>query len=467
MRIAIVHYWLTGMRGGERVIEELCKIYPTADIFTHVYDPQEISSTIASHKIFTSFINRIPFAKRKYKAYLPLMPLALEHLDLRGYDLIISSESGPAKGIVPPPQALHVCYCHSPMRYIWNMYHDYRTKLNWLKRAIALPMSHYVRTWDAVSATRVHHFVANSYCVADRLSTYYHRPSEVIYPPVSTELFHPVEPEELGDFYLMVGELVPYKRADLAVEAFNRLGRKLIVIGGGEMLPAIRALAGPNVTVLGRQNLAQLQWHYARCRALIFPGEDDFGIVPVEAMASGRPIVAFNRGGAMETVVDGVTGTFFDEQTPDAIIEAVLRSEAIDWDSAAIVAHAFQFDSSRFRSRFSAYIDERLAAHRARPRTLFRNPAPVPPKRQNDEAAERVRSGLTTAPARITFQTLQGQFGAVLRRFSKVANGQLNRVFSKLLPPVASCATQPRCEDVDLRWAATSLHLKSRIKHKT
>jgi glycosyltransferase involved in cell wall biosynthesis len=361
MRVAIIHYWLVGMRGGERVLEEICKIYPDADIFTHVYDPRAVSSLLASHEIKTSLINRLPFAKKKYKTYVALMPIALEHLDLRAYDLVISSESGPAKGIIPRPDALHICYCHSPMRYIWNMYHDYRRKMSWLARLLALPVAHYMRSWDVISAFRVHHFVANSSCVADRLLTYYNRPSTVIYPPVATELFRPVPPEELGDFYLMVGELVPYKRPDLAVAAFNRLGKKLIVIGGGESLESIQKLAGPTVTIKGRQNLAQLQWHYARCRALIFPGEEDFGIVPVETMASGRPVIAYRKGGATESIVEHVTGLFFETQTEDAIIDAVTRSEGMTWDVDAIVARAATFDRARFRTRFKAFVDERLA----------------------------------------------------------------------------------------------------------
>jgi glycosyltransferase involved in cell wall biosynthesis len=367
MRVAIIHYWLVGMRGGEKVVEEICRLYPEADIFTHVYDPKAISQTIASHTIKTSFIASLPLAKRKYRSYLPLMPIALEQLDLRGYDLIISSESGPAKGVIPPPSALHVCYCHSPMRYIWNMYHNYREKWNLLTRIVALPLSHYIRTWDTISATRVHCFIANSACVADRLRTYYGRRSTVIYPPVATELFAPVPPERLGDFYLMVGELVPYKRADLAIEAFNKLGRKLVVIGGGEMYKRLRAIAGPNITLIGRQNLAQLQWHYARCRALIFPGEEDFGIVPVEAMASGRPVIAYNRGGATESVVEGVTGTFFETQTVEAIMDAVTRFETMTWDIDAIVARAAKFSGSHFRAQFKAYVDARLAARDATP----------------------------------------------------------------------------------------------------
>ncbi len=255
------------------------------------------------------------------------MPMALEQLDLRGYDLVISSESGPAKGIIPPAGALHVCYCHSPMRYVWNMFHDYRERTSLLKRLLMPPLSHYIRSWDAISANRVHEFVANSQTVAQRLQTYYRRDSTVIHPPVDTASFAPVPQHELGDYHLMVGEQVRYKRPELAVEAFNRSKRKLVVIGGGEMLAELRALAGPTVSILGPQPFAALQHHYARCLGLIFPGEEDFGIVPVEAMASGRPVIAFGRGGATETVIEGVTGTFFHEQSVEALLEAVERCE--------------------------------------------------------------------------------------------------------------------------------------------
>lgn len=365
MKVAIVHYWLIGMRGGEKVIEALCAMFPEADIFTHVYAPDAVSPAINAHRVTTSFIARLPRAARHYKSYLPLMPLALEQLDLRGYDLIISSESGPAKGIIPPAGALHLCYCHSPMRYVWNMFHDYRERSGRITRLVMPPLSHYLRNWDALSATRVHHFAANSATVAKRLRTYYRRDATVIYPPVSTDDFAAVPAGEVEDFYLMVGELVPYKRPDLAIEAFNRSGRKLVVIGGGEMLPAIRAMAGPTVTVLGPQPFAALRWHYARAKGLVFPGEEDFGIVPVEAMASGRPVVAFRKGGATETVVEGVTGTFFDRQTSDELIAALERAEATPFDPGTIVAHARSFGADRFATGMRAFVDASLATHDA------------------------------------------------------------------------------------------------------
>ncbi|AWN41416.1 glycosyltransferase [Methylobacterium durans] len=356
MRVAIVHYWLVGMRGGEKVVEALARMYPDADIFTHVVVPEAMSDGIRSHRIRTSFIAKLPRASRLYKSYLPLMPLALEQLDLRGYDLILSSESGPAKGIVPPEGAVHVCYCHSPMRYIWNMYHDYRGSAGRLAR-FAMPLvTHYLRTWDESSAARVDHFVANSSTVASRIRRYYRREASIIHPPVAVEDFAPVPEAERGDYHLMVGELVRYKRPDIAVAAFNAMRRPLVVIGGGEMLGELKALAGPTVRVLGSQPFDQLQHHYARCRGLIFPGEEDFGIVPVEAMASGRPVVAYGRGGATETVVDGRTGVFFETQSVEALIDAVDRLDRLALDPAAIVAHAQRFNGTRFEEQMSAAI---------------------------------------------------------------------------------------------------------------
>jgi glycosyltransferase involved in cell wall biosynthesis len=361
MRVAIIHYWLVGMRGGEKVIEALCEMYPQADIFTHVYVPGSVSDRIRQHKVIPTFINALPRAARMYKTYLPLMPLALEQLDLRGYDLIISSESGPSKGIIPSPEALHVCYCHTPMRYVWNMYHDYRNSAGRLARLMMPPLTHYLRMWDVTSAARVDSFVANSATVARRIHRYYGAGSVVIHPPVDTDAFSIAAPSELGDYHLMAGELVSYKRPDLAVRAFNEMKLKLVVIGGGEMLDEIRRLAGPTITVLGTQPFDVLKQHYARCRALIFPGEEDFGMVPVEAMASGRPVVAFGRGGATETVVNGVSGVFFAEQTVEAISSAVRSLAGIEIDSGKIAAHARQFGRDQFFQKMRTHIDQLLA----------------------------------------------------------------------------------------------------------
>jgi glycosyltransferase involved in cell wall biosynthesis len=361
MKVAIIHYWLVGMRGGEKVIEALCDMYPQADIFTHVYVPDNVSSKIRQHKIIPTFINSLPRAAAMYKNYLPLMPLALEQLDLRGYDLIISSESGPAKGIIAPAEALHVCYCHTPMRYIWNMYHDYRSSAGRIARLMMPPLTHYLRMWDVTSAARVDSFVANSETVARRIHRYYGADSVVIHPPVDTGTFSVATSSELEDYYLMAGELVSYKRPDLAVRAFNEMKLKLVVIGGGEMLDSIRSLAGPTVTVLGSQPFDVLKQHYARCRALIFPGEEDFGMVPVEAMASGRPVVAFGRGGATETVAAGISGVFFPEQTVEAITTAVRSLADIEINPEKIAAHASQFGREQFFQKMRMHIDGLLA----------------------------------------------------------------------------------------------------------
>jgi glycosyltransferase involved in cell wall biosynthesis len=357
MKVALIHYWLTGMRGGEKVLEILCDMLPQADIFTHVYVPEAVSEKIRRHRVTTTFIARLPSPARLYKRYLPLMPIALEQLDLRGYDLVISSESGPAKGVIPPPSAQHLCYCHSPMRYIWNMAHDYRARSGLITRFAYPPLAHYVRMWDAVSASRVDHFVANSNTVAARIRRYYGRHSEVVWPPVDVGAFEVVGPNAVEDYMLMVGELIPYKRPQLAVEAFNRMRAKLVVIGGGELLGQIRQLAGPTVEVMGPRPFADLRYHYARCQALIFPGIEDFGMVPVEAMASGRPVIAYGRGGATETVIPNVSGLLFDEQSVDAIIDAVHKFRASDFEPAKIVAHASRFSVDRFVCEMSAQID--------------------------------------------------------------------------------------------------------------
>lgn len=363
MKVAIIHYWLVGMRGGEKVVEGLCDLFPQADIFTHVLVPEAVSDQILSHTIKTSFIARLPRARVWYKKYLPLMPLALEHFDLSDYDLVISSESGPAKGVIPPPTATHLCYCHSPMRYIWSMYHDYRGAASRIDRMSMPLLAHYLRNWDQGAAARVDKFVANSRNVAMRIGKYYRREADVVYPPVDVDAFSPVREEEVGNFYLMVGELVRYKRPDLAVQTFNKLGKELVVVGGGEMLEELRRLGGSNIKILGHQPFPVLRELYARARALVFPGDEDFGIVPVEAMASGRPVIAFARGGATETVIDGVTGILFREQTCEALAEAVERFERTEFSSRDIVGRAREFSPGRFKLQMRAAIANATAQH--------------------------------------------------------------------------------------------------------
>ncbi len=371
MKVAIVHYWLVGMRGGEKVVEALCEMFPQADVFTHVFDPSAISETIKKHHIRTTFIQRMPWAKRMYHRYLPLMPLALEQLDLSGYDLVISSESGPAKGVVVPPGAVHVCYCHTPMRYIWDMYGEYLRGAGRLTRLLMRPLIHYLRMWDVSTAARVDHFITNSRYVGQRVMKYYRRESEVIPPPVDTDAFAPSG--KAGEFYLFVGQLVRYKRPDLAVEAFNRLGKKLVIIGDGEQYSAIKRAAKSNISLIGWQPQPALRDHYARCRALVFPGLEDFGIVPVEAMASGRPVIAYGKGGALETIVEGKTGILFDEQSPEAIIDAVERFEKVEKQFSAdgIADHARKFDVALFKDMMRSSIERAMrVATAARPAAL-------------------------------------------------------------------------------------------------
>lgn len=354
MRVAIVHYWLVGMRGGERVIESLCRIFPEADIYTHVVDRNAISKLLARHTIRTTFIAKLPFARRLYPKYLPLMPQALEALDLTGYDLIISSEAGPAKGVIAGPGALHICYCHSPMRYIWDQYHVYRRSSRLLTRFLMPFLSHYLRIWDVTSAARVDLFLANSQFVASRVSKYYRRSATVVAPPVAVEEFCPVSPGDLGDFYLWVGELVTYKRPDIAIDAFNRNGKKLVVIGDGPERKKLEKLASDNIAFLGKAPFDVLKRHYATCKALVFPGEEDFGIVPVEVQAAGRPVIAFGKGGVLETVVDGKTGLFFSDPSADGLNEAIARFEATNLGDTCLEScqdNAEKFSEENFRKQ--------------------------------------------------------------------------------------------------------------------
>ncbi len=355
-RVAIIHYWLVGMRGGERVLERLLQLYPQADIFTHVVVPEALSDKIRAHPIKTSFIQHLPGARRHYQKYLPLMPLALEQLDLRGYDLVISSESGPAKGVIAAPDALHVCYTHSPMRYLWDHYPDYQASAGRLTRMLMPPFFHYLRNWDAASAARVDHFVANSQFIKKRIARAWRRDADVVHPPVSTNEFR--ISDAVTERYLWVGQMIAYKRPDIVVEAFNRLGLSLLMVGDGDMADAIRRRAGPNITIERRLDFSQLKQAYANCRALIFPPEEDFGIVPVEANASGRPVIAYGRGGILDSIVPGETGLFFPEQSADAIVDAVREFEGWlpHFDPQVAVANAARFAPEQFDQGFLAAV---------------------------------------------------------------------------------------------------------------
>ncbi|MCJ2188395.1 glycosyltransferase [Novosphingobium beihaiensis] len=336
------------MRGGERVIERLLNLFPGADLFTHVYDESRMSKVIRETNVTTSWINGLPLSRKLYQYYLPLMPMALEHLDLTGYDLVISSESGPAKGVITSPHALHLCYCHSPMRYLWDHYHQYRREANPLARAAMPFIYHRMRQWDMASSARVDKIAANSFFVRDRVRKCWRREADVIHPPVETSLFTPTE--DVGSSYLWVGQMVPYKRPDLAVEAFNQTGLPLLMVGEGGMLKKLKSIAKPNIRFVPRLEFDKLRKAYAQARALVFTAEEDFGIVPVEAMAAGRPVVAYGRGGVLDSIVPGETGLFFERQEPESLIDALERLE--DWlthfDSRKAVQRANLFAPERF-----------------------------------------------------------------------------------------------------------------------
>lgn len=355
-RVALVHYWFVSMRGGERVVERLLGLYPQADIFTHVYNPKLVSATIAKAKVTTSFISRLPGSSRFYQYYLPLMPMALEHLDLTGYDLVISSESGPAKGVITAPDSMHICYCHSPMRYLWDHYHQYHRAANPLIRLAMLPLYQWLRQWDVSSSARIDRLAANSEFVRRRIAKVWRRDAEVIHPPIETSLFTPST--EIDDYYLWVGAMVPYKRPDLAVDAFTANGRPLLMVGQGSMLKQLKARAGPNIRFVDRLDFNALRRSYARARAFVITAEEDFGIAPVEAMASGRPVIAFGRGGALDTVVPGRTGVFFDRQEPESLITAVEEMQEFlrYFDPRDSVAQADLFAPEIFDERISRLI---------------------------------------------------------------------------------------------------------------
>lgn len=358
-KVAIVHYWLTGMRGGEAVIEALCRMFPSADIFTHVYDEEAVSQTIKSRSVTTSFINRLPFAKKLYPIYLPLMPIASEGLDLTGYDLVISSEAGPAKGVITAPGSVHISYTHSPMRYVWDQYHVYRREAGFFTRLLMPILAHYLRVCDVNAAARVDGFMANSSHVANRIEKYYRREATVVAPPVAVENFSVVPSEQVEEFYLWAGELVAYKKPSIVIDAFTKLDKPLVVIGGGKLPRNLRMRAGPKITFLGRVPHSVLTDYMSRCRALVFPGEEDFGIVPLEVMASGRPVIAYGKGGALDTVVDGVTGMLFHNQSVEGMIDAVNRFEATmlsEIDPNKLAEHAKKFDEAQFRKNVAEFI---------------------------------------------------------------------------------------------------------------
>ena len=372
MKVALVHDWLIGMRGGEKCLEVLCELFPEATLHTLLYKKGSVSEIISRMKIETSFIQKLPFSSNHYQKYLPLFPTAIEQFDLTGYDLVISSSHCVAKGVITRPETCHICYCHTPMRYAWEMYYTYFNKntVSPLVRWSVPFFMNYLRTWDERSSDRVDFFVANSQNVRDRIKKHYRREAELIYPPVDTDYFS--LSQNTGDYFLVSSALVPYKRIDLAVLAFNWLNLPLLIIGEGAEKGRLQKLAKGNVRFLDWQNPAELKKYYTGCRALIFPGEEDFGIVPVEAQACGKPVIAFGKGGVTESVkgfypdqelTADHTGIFFCPQTTEALTDAVRRFESTRFDPERIRANAIRFDRKIFKEKIEEFIDRKLQEH--------------------------------------------------------------------------------------------------------
>lgn len=362
MKIALVHDYLVQYGGAERVLENFCQIFPDAPIFTMVYDEKLTNGAFKGRRIHTSFLQKIPFISSHHRAYPLLMPVAIESLDLRGFDVVLSDSNSYAKGVLTGTDTLHITYCHTPMRYAWDDCHRHMREFaysRFTRKFLPFGMS-YLRLWDKISADRPDKYIANSGFVAGRISKYYGKEAEVIHPPVRIDQFR--INGKIGDYFLLVGRALPYKRFDIVVEAFNQLGFQLKIIGKGPETEKLKRIAKSNIEFLGYLNDEETSAYYASCRALIFPSEEDFGITPLEAMASGRPVIAYRRGGALETVVEGLSGIFFDRQSPDAIAQAVRDFRAEAFDPRQIRDHAEKFRSEVFCRQIRDLVEKEYAA---------------------------------------------------------------------------------------------------------
>ena len=357
MNIAIVHDWLSEFAGADKVLFQLKQIFPDADIYTSIYDKKKVPQ-FAKWEIKTTYLQRLPLAKKLRPILIPLMPLAFEQLDLSKYDVVISNSTSAAKGVITRPNTCHISYCHTPTRYLWEPSMDKRASTSWLRRKV----NHTLRIWDLAASARVDYFLGNSNFICKRIKKFYRRDSEAMYPPVDTSFYHPKKEDvKKGDFYLFVGRFVPYKKADLVVEAFNKLGAEVRLIGSGPDEEKLRSMAKKNVKFLGRASDKELYENLKSAKAVIFPSEEDFGIVPVEAMACGTPVIAYGVGGAKETVIEGKTGEFFAEQTPEALIQAVKNFDQSKYKFEDLRSRAEEFSVEVFRKHFKETV-ERLYA---------------------------------------------------------------------------------------------------------
>jgi glycosyltransferase involved in cell wall biosynthesis len=363
LRVALVHDWLTGMRGGEKCLEVLCELYPNAPIYTLLHAKGTMSPLIESKEIHTSFVQHFPRVEQKYRVYLPVFPFAIESFDFSQYDLIISTSHCVAKGAIPRNDALHICYCFTPMRYVYEMYDEYfgKGQAGTLTRAAMRVIAPPLRRWDKKTANRVHHYVAISEHIRKRIQRHYHHEAEVIFPPVDTERFQ-LSTKNDG-YHLIVSALVPYKRVDLAIHAFNKSGARLIVVGKGPDEVKLRRIANSTIEFVGWKRDNELAQLYAGCTALVFPGEEDFGIVPLEAMACGKPVIAFGKGGVLETVQEGISGIFFPEQTIEALENAIAKAASIRFDGQKIRRRALHFSRNIYKEKMKKFIEEKIEGH--------------------------------------------------------------------------------------------------------
>lgn len=357
MKVALVHDYLNQYGGAERVLEAFTQIFPKAPIYTLLYDKKKTGYAFEKKKIKTSFLQKIPFLKNHHRSFLMFMPLAVEQFDFSEYDLVISDSASYAKGVVIPPNTFHICYCHTPIRYAWDDSHKYIEEFgypNIIRKFIPFFMN-YIRFWDEHAADRVDKYIANSKFVSERIKKYYHRNSQVIYPPVKTSLFH-LSDKKPKEYFLMVGRFLPYKRFDLAIEAFNQLNLPLKIIGDGPDKKKLMKKAKDNIEFIGLVSDDKLKEYYANCRAFIFPQEEDFGITAVEAMASGRPVIAYQAGGALEIIKHGETGLFFKEQSSESLINTLKEFNSFDFNPKLIRQEAARFDLENFKERIKETI---------------------------------------------------------------------------------------------------------------